>query len=174
MLQAREAVPVAAEAGAVPVPEGSELWGRVWLLLSPWLRVRVSVWVRVPTTVVVSVSVLVAVRVVSSPSELALDAAEPGRVPDPVADTDAEAYDESAGVVCSGDELSMVVRLASQPCGPQMVPVAVPSEAEAAVMVPGRSELVPRPAVPVRHASGVTVTYEVTAAGHSEAGTAVP
>ena len=68
-------------------------------------------------------------------------------------------------LVCSGEELSRVVRLESHPFGPH--DVAVPPSAVAAVSVPPSVEddTGPGPAVPVRQTSGVTVMYEVTAEG---------
>lgn len=74
--------------------------------------------------------------------------------------------DASERVVDSGEELSMVVRLASHPRGPHPE-VAVPTEAVAADMVPcpdnwpGVSVVAPLPDVgppdPVMQTSGVTV-----------------
>ncbi|MBE3047385.1 hypothetical protein IMZ48_33700 [Candidatus Bathyarchaeota archaeon] len=82
---------------------------------------------------------------------------------------------ESPGteVICSGEELSMVVRLASHPPSPHPSVWVAPSEAVTAVSVPpddcaGSLDCGPAPVL-LRHTSGVTVTYEVTAEGHDEA-----
>lgn len=85
----------------------------------------------------------------------------PVLVPEPVTPEDPEGK-----AVDSGEELSIVVRLASHPCGPHPE-VAVPPEAVAADIVPcsddwpGVSVVAPLPDVgpadPVRQTSGVTV-----------------
>lgn len=85
----------------------------------------------------------------------------------------------------SGDELSMVVRLESHPCCPH-ADVPVPPEADTAVTLPlsdtlGVPVVAPRPEVwicgpseSVRHTSGVTVMYDVTAEGQFVTVTVLP
>lgn len=82
--------------------------------------------------------------------------------------------DDSWAVPVWGEELSMVVRLASHPRGPHPVRVDPPETVAALSVSPDDCAELGGDSVPVRHTSGVTVTYEVTAEGQSETVTVVP